>query len=169
MLLSCIYTFVYFWKYCFFYGELSMDNMVKREQRSFVPLPLASEVDRWYCNLFSCTFMLLSCYYGFINFLGEGRGWAREKDTSDEQVLWSASPFGLARKTQGGTGTQEAGFLLARALPPDPMLFELGPVHLSPSTCLLASNELESTLNKSLIQPHYIVASQQLTVMWGVL
>lgn len=28
-----------------------------------------------------------------------------------------------------------------------------------PYTCLLASNGLESTLNKSLIQPHYIVAS----------
>lgn len=64
----------------------------------------------------------------------------------------------LASKTQGGTRKQEAGFLPAGALPHSSMLFELGSVHLSPQ-CPLASNGLESTLNKSLIQPHYIVAS----------
>lgn len=76
-----------------------MDNLVKREQRSFAPLPprLADGI-----VIFSPA---LLCYYLVIMvlliFLGEGRKWAREKDTSDERVLWSACPLALpARPNQ---------------------------------------------------------------------
>lgn len=157
MLLSCIYTFVYFENIALLRGVTNGQHGKKGTE---ILCASCSEVGRWYCNLFSCTFVLLSCYYGFINFLGEGRKWAREKDTSDERVLWSASPLALpARPNQVQENRRQASSSPARALTPSPILFELGSVHLSPYTCLLASNGLESTLNKSLIQPHYIVAS----------
>lgn len=76
-----------------------MDNLVKREQRSFAPLPLRLADG---IVIFSPAPL---CYYLVIMvlliFLGEGRKWAREKDTSDERVLWSACPLALpARPNQ---------------------------------------------------------------------
>lgn len=38
-------------------------------------------------------------------------------------------PSDLVSKTQGGTRTPEAGFLLVPVLPGSPKLFELGSVH----------------------------------------
>lgn len=135
-----------------------MDNMVKRERRSFAPLALRLADG---IVIFSpaplCHYLVIMV---LLIFLGESRKWAREKDTSDERVLWSASPLALpARPNQVQENRRQASSSPARALTPSPILFELGSVHLSPYTCLLASNGLESTLNKSLIQPHYIVAS----------
>lgn len=117
MLLSCIYTFVYFENIAFLRGVTNGQHDKKGTE---IFCASSSEVGRWYCNLLSCTFVLLSCYYVFINFLGEGKKWAREKDTSDERVLWSASPLALPTRPNQvqGTRKQEAGFLLA-CLSPD--------------------------------------------------
>lgn len=54
---------------------------------------------------------------------GKGRGHIGRTDPL------VCEPSDLVSKTQGGTRTPEAGFLLVPALPGSPKLFELGSVH----------------------------------------
>lgn len=106
-----------------------MDNMVKREQRSFVPLPLKMTGG---FESSPCIFVLLPWYYSFIHFEGKGREWTKEEDLWNEQTLWSVKPVALSARPKEAQAHQwraEMGFLLVPALPGSPMLFDLGSVH----------------------------------------
>lgn len=76
MLLSRIYTFVYFGMYCIFLRRAIHRYIVKKGM--VIPCASSSEVDKKHCSPFSCT-VLLSCYYGFINIVGEGQGMDKGK------------------------------------------------------------------------------------------
>lgn len=125
MLLSCIYTFVYF-------GSISFLREVINGQHgkkgTAILCASSAEDDRWHW-IFSPASL---CYYLVITvlliFLGEGRG----TDKGRGLIGWThplvCEPSGLVSKTQGGTRTSRAGFLLVPGLPGSPVLFDLGSV-----------------------------------------
>jgi hypothetical protein len=97
-------------------------NTVKREQRSFVPLPMKMTGGMESFPLHLC---VIALFLQFYYFLGEGWGTDKRRGLIEQTDPLVCEPSGLVSRTQGGTRTPEE----VPGLPGSPMLFDLGSVH----------------------------------------
>lgn len=98
MLLSCIYTFVYF-RSIVFLREVIISGQHGKKGTAILCASSAED------DLFPCIFVLLPCYYSFITFLEEGWGMDKRRGLIEQTDPLVCEPSGLVSRTQGGPRT----------------------------------------------------------------